>query len=210
MPCRVFQSYGSFNDQVWQQCISSLRNIDENRRSRMMYDDEHVLCELIERGLVDLSSSEDVAICSIIRYTAVVGERLWSLLESQQAMVLFGGPAPGVAPVYLPTQVRSAPPPEDDPSMHVVNAFNVIVTSILSISKKDPRIKIGNVSTVCDGKYRDFDKALVSKAVVDNPNVLSQTPISPSISPAPISTSTLSNLVLSTPFSDGPQGLLLA
>ncbi|KAF9649671.1 hypothetical protein BDM02DRAFT_3186156 [Thelephora ganbajun] len=87
MPRRVFQSYGSFNDQVWQQCISSLRNIDENRCSCMMYDDESVLLELIERGLVDLSSSEDVAICSIIRYTAVVGERLWSLLESQQAMI---------------------------------------------------------------------------------------------------------------------------
>ncbi|KAF9641839.1 hypothetical protein BDM02DRAFT_3133534 [Thelephora ganbajun] len=87
MPRRVFQSYGSFNDQIWQQCISSLRNIDENRRSHMMYDDESVLFELLERGIIDLSSSEDVAICSIIRYMAVVGERLWSLLESQQAMI---------------------------------------------------------------------------------------------------------------------------
>ncbi|KAF9641980.1 hypothetical protein BDM02DRAFT_3194144 [Thelephora ganbajun] len=87
MPRRVFQSFGSFNDQVWQQCISSLRNIDENRRSHMMYDDKSVLLELIERGIVDLSSSEDVAICSIIRYTAVVGEHLWSLLESQQVMI---------------------------------------------------------------------------------------------------------------------------
>ncbi|KAF9642263.1 hypothetical protein BDM02DRAFT_3193586 [Thelephora ganbajun] len=86
MPCRVFQSYGSFNDQMWQQCISSLRNIDENCRNRSMYDDEEVLFQLIERGIVDLDSSDDVAVGSIIRYTAVVGERLWSLLESQQAM----------------------------------------------------------------------------------------------------------------------------
>ncbi|KAF9643774.1 hypothetical protein BDM02DRAFT_3132196 [Thelephora ganbajun] len=87
MPRRVFQSYGSFNDQVWQQCISSLRNIDENRCHRMMYDDESVLLQLIERGIVDLSSSEDVVISSIIRYTAVVGERLWSLLKAQQEMI---------------------------------------------------------------------------------------------------------------------------
>ncbi|KAF9642799.1 hypothetical protein BDM02DRAFT_3192673 [Thelephora ganbajun] len=87
MPCRVFQSYGSFNDQMWQQCISSLRNIDENRRNRPMYDDKEVLFRLIKRGIVDLDSFDDVAVGSIIRYTAVVGERLWCLLESQQAMI---------------------------------------------------------------------------------------------------------------------------
>ncbi|KAF9643644.1 hypothetical protein BDM02DRAFT_3191361 [Thelephora ganbajun] len=37
MPRRVFQSYGSFNDQMWQQCISSLRNIDKKRCDCLMY-----------------------------------------------------------------------------------------------------------------------------------------------------------------------------
>ncbi|KAF9642873.1 hypothetical protein BDM02DRAFT_3132804 [Thelephora ganbajun] len=81
------KSYGSFNDQMWQQAISSLRNIDETHRKCSMYDDESVLFELIERGMVDLSPSDNVAIGSIIRYMAVVGERLWSMLESQQAMI---------------------------------------------------------------------------------------------------------------------------
>ncbi|KAF9642467.1 hypothetical protein BDM02DRAFT_3193169 [Thelephora ganbajun] len=87
MPRRTFHTYGSFNDQVWQQAISSLRTIDENRHRRDMYDDEHVLFQLIERGIVDFPSSNDVAVGSIIRYMAVVGERLWSLLERQQAMI---------------------------------------------------------------------------------------------------------------------------
>ncbi|KAF9642384.1 hypothetical protein BDM02DRAFT_3193366 [Thelephora ganbajun] len=52
-----------------------------------MYDDESVLFQLIERGLIDFPSSDDVAIGSIVRYTAVIGERLWSLLEGQQAMI---------------------------------------------------------------------------------------------------------------------------
>ncbi|KAF9649822.1 hypothetical protein BDM02DRAFT_3185909 [Thelephora ganbajun] len=78
MPRRVFQSFGSFNNQMWQQCISSLRNVDENCRSRMMYDDEHVLLELIERGLVDLSSSDDVAINRVERhfYRAMADNRV--------------------------------------------------------------------------------------------------------------------------------------
>ncbi|KAF9642061.1 hypothetical protein BDM02DRAFT_3193998 [Thelephora ganbajun] len=87
MPCHVFDSFSSFNDQVWQQAISSLRNIDENHRKHLMYDDERILFQLIERGVVDLSLSDDIAIGSIVRYMAVVGEHLWSLLECQQAMV---------------------------------------------------------------------------------------------------------------------------
>ncbi|KAF9644395.1 hypothetical protein BDM02DRAFT_3190635 [Thelephora ganbajun] len=87
MPRRVFLSYGSFNDQVWQQAISSLMNIDADRRKRQMYNDESVLFQLIEKGLVDFPPSDDIAIGSIVRYTAVVGECLWSLLEHQQVMI---------------------------------------------------------------------------------------------------------------------------
>ncbi|KAF9642491.1 hypothetical protein BDM02DRAFT_3193124 [Thelephora ganbajun] len=87
MPCRVFHLYGSFNDQVWQQAISSLRNIDKNCRKRPMYDNESILFELIQRGVVDLSPNDDIAIGSIVQYMAVVGECLWSLLECQQAMI---------------------------------------------------------------------------------------------------------------------------
>ncbi|KAF9642054.1 hypothetical protein BDM02DRAFT_3194008 [Thelephora ganbajun] len=52
-----------------------------------MYDDESVLFQLVERGLINFPSSDDVAIGSIVRYTAVMGEHLWSLLEHQQAMI---------------------------------------------------------------------------------------------------------------------------
>ncbi|KAF9642048.1 hypothetical protein BDM02DRAFT_3194019 [Thelephora ganbajun] len=87
MPHRAFLLYGSFNDMIWQQAILSLMNVDEDHRKRQMYDDKSVLFQLIEKGLVDFPLSDDVAIGSIVRYTAVVGERLWSLLEHQQAMI---------------------------------------------------------------------------------------------------------------------------
>ncbi|KAF9642904.1 hypothetical protein BDM02DRAFT_3192488 [Thelephora ganbajun] len=87
MPRRAFHLYSSFNDQVWQQAISSLRNIDENHCKYPMYDDESVLFELIQKGVVDLPFNDDITIGSVLRYMAVMGECLWSLLEHQQAMI---------------------------------------------------------------------------------------------------------------------------
>ncbi|KAF9643356.1 hypothetical protein BDM02DRAFT_3191794 [Thelephora ganbajun] len=84
MPCRAWDEGSSFDDQVWQQAISALRNQDENHRSREMNDDESVLFQLIQKGIVDMSSFDKNLKGTGVWYSAVIGDRLWAMFERER------------------------------------------------------------------------------------------------------------------------------
>ncbi|KAF9642385.1 hypothetical protein BDM02DRAFT_3193368 [Thelephora ganbajun] len=76
---------GSFDDQVWQQAISTLHNQDENCCSREMNNDESVLFQLIQKGIVDMSSFNKNLKGTGVWYSAVIGDQLWAMFERCQA-----------------------------------------------------------------------------------------------------------------------------
>ncbi|KAF9642921.1 hypothetical protein BDM02DRAFT_3192465 [Thelephora ganbajun] len=84
MPHRSWDDGGSFDDQVWQQAISALRHQDENHHSREMNDDESILFQLIQRGVVDMSSFDKNVKGTGVRYSAVIGDRLWAMFERER------------------------------------------------------------------------------------------------------------------------------
>ncbi|KAF9642466.1 hypothetical protein BDM02DRAFT_3193175 [Thelephora ganbajun] len=74
MPCQAWDEGGSFDDQVWQQAISTLCNQDESCHTREMCDDESVLFQLIQRGIMDMSSFDKNLKGTGVWYSAFLGK----------------------------------------------------------------------------------------------------------------------------------------
>ena len=78
------------DDQLWHQAISSVRYIEEFHRGVRSEDGSNLhLFNLIRRGLVDPEQEDKMseATTRAMRYTAIVGERLWAMVEGERARV---------------------------------------------------------------------------------------------------------------------------
>jgi hypothetical protein len=80
----------SLDDMLWHQAMATYRHQSEWRQPRMVVgQQEAVLFYLINRGLVDASNLDGPwhsSTCSM-RYAAILTERVWSLMEYEQAKV---------------------------------------------------------------------------------------------------------------------------
>jgi hypothetical protein len=80
----------SLDDMLWHQAMATHRHQSEWRQSRMVVgQQEDVLFYLINRGLIDASALDGPWHSSTrsMRYAAVLTERMWSLVEYEQAKV---------------------------------------------------------------------------------------------------------------------------
>ncbi|KAF9642189.1 hypothetical protein BDM02DRAFT_3193724 [Thelephora ganbajun] len=84
-PRRQFALGCSFDDIIWQQAISAMKNIDHTHRGLQTNDDESVLFSLLQAGLVDHQAFDLPHKWSSrsIRYSAIVADHLWSLYTTE-------------------------------------------------------------------------------------------------------------------------------
>jgi len=82
---------GYLNDRLWVQAMSTARYMDEVRRGNLRSGpDESILWRMIRCGVLDHSEEDKVWDSSTraMRQSAVIGDRLWSLIEKEQEKVL--------------------------------------------------------------------------------------------------------------------------
>ena len=93
-------SWLSLDDQLWHQCLATYRRHQEVERATgaraspdwagvQQTDDDRVLLRLLDRGISNQSAFNrpfDASTCSM-RFAAVMGDRLWSLLERERLQV---------------------------------------------------------------------------------------------------------------------------
>jgi len=93
-------SWLSLDDQLWHQCLATYCRHQEVERATgacassdwagvQQTDDDMVLLRLLDRGISDQSAFDrpfDVSM-RLMRFAAVMGDRLWSLLERERLRV---------------------------------------------------------------------------------------------------------------------------
>jgi len=93
-------SWLSLDDQLWHQCLATYRRHQEVERATVaraspdwvgvqQTDDDRVLLRLLDRGISDQSAFDRPfdASTRLMRFAAVMGDRLWSLLERERLRV---------------------------------------------------------------------------------------------------------------------------
>jgi len=81
---------GYLDDHLWVQAMSTARYMDEVRRGNLRSGpDENILWRMIRCGVLDHSEDDKVWDSSTraMRQSAVIRDRLWSLIEKEQEKV---------------------------------------------------------------------------------------------------------------------------
>jgi hypothetical protein len=79
----------SLDDMLWVQAMNSYRYLEQVWRRQSAPDNEFVLFHMLHRGLVDTPQRDRAFPMATrsMRYTAIVGERLWALIERERQRV---------------------------------------------------------------------------------------------------------------------------
>ena len=79
----------TLDDQLWYQCLASDRYMVEHRNRMQKTHDERLLWLMLRRGIYDQAPEDrpwDGAVRSM-RYSAIMGDRLWSMIETERKRV---------------------------------------------------------------------------------------------------------------------------
>ena len=78
-----------FDDLVWHQSMVSLRRLETHRQAHLSDPDDAIYWRLLLRGITDFDQEErpNDASTRAIRYSAVMNDRLWAMLQGEQVRV---------------------------------------------------------------------------------------------------------------------------
>ena len=78
-----------FDDLVWHQSMVSLRRLETHRQAHFSDPDDAIYWRLLLRGITDFDQSErpNDASTRAIRYSAIMNDRLWAMLQGERVSV---------------------------------------------------------------------------------------------------------------------------
>jgi len=85
---KTFDEY-FMDDNLWCQAMSTGQFLDDHRRGQMMNGDERVLWSMIRLGVLDKEGIDKPwdASTRSMRHSAIIGDRLWSMIEAEHTRV---------------------------------------------------------------------------------------------------------------------------
>ena len=78
-----------FDDLVWHQSMVSLRRLETHRQAHFSDPDDAIYWRMLMRGITDFDQAErpNDASTRAIRYSAVMNDRLWAMLQGERVRV---------------------------------------------------------------------------------------------------------------------------
>ena len=79
----------SLDDLLWMQSVNSFRYVEKKWNNADMPNDERILYRLLHKGLLDIRDKDKQFFANTrsMRFTSVVAEKLWAIVEREQLRV---------------------------------------------------------------------------------------------------------------------------